>query len=197
MQKLSVSIDVIDTDFFSMQRILTQSLPDLNLSQNFLILNVGNQVTGFTVVRQGHVIFSRHLVIGVQEYISEAQRRMAIDIKEAQDLIESSCADGQIPDEMMAVIQNYHAQFYRDISMGIEFFHNYFPEDEISKCFITGGGMRLPGLMEDLSKRMEIEVLELPGFACVQTKGFSKKKLKEIQPFSANCIGMALGLIKK
>lgn len=195
---LLINVDSIDASLFSLQRVFTSGYKNSTpfTDENILILDLGFSVTGFIVMRNNYVIFSRGLISGVSSYLNEIQRTLSVNLHEAHNLLKTACTGQTTPDEVMMVIENHHSHFYRDISMGMEFFLNYFQNNTISKCFITGGGMMLPGLKEELSRRMEVDVHDLTIFRNIQTKGFSKKKLVEIQPFSSNCVGMALGQIK-
>ena len=191
---IRAKIETIDTEFFALQRIFThnQSKKNISTTENVLILDVGFQTVGFHILRGNQIIFSRNLLLGLTAYLTEIQNSLGVSAYEAQSLLNTACKGNIIPDDVMKVIQNYHSTFCREVSMGMEYFLNYFPDEEVSKCCITGGGADLPELQAELSRRMEIKIKQLEIFRKIQTRGFSKKKLKEIQAFSGICVGLAL-----
>ena len=196
---IGVDVDVMDTAFFALERVLSlgSDTSTLSLDKNVLILDIGCHLTGFHVVQNNHIIFSRDLAVGSNTYVQEIERRMAVSSDEAHHLLISASEGGAAPDEVLSAVENFHESFSRDILMGYEFFLNYFPDAHFSTCFVTGGGSLVPGLKEELSKKLEVEVRDLPSLRSIGTRGFSKKKLEEIQPFASNSIGMALRLLKK
>ena len=199
LTEIQVKIEAIDTDFFSLQRVYSRNQPKTNISknENVLILDIGFQNIGFHVVRDCQIIFSRNILSGLHAYLEEIQNSLGVSEHEADSLLNAVCKHEDIPAEVFQVIQNYHPTFCREVSMGLEYFLNYFSNEKISKCCITGGGSDLPGLQEELSRRMEIKIKPLQVFRNIQTKWFSKKRLMEIQPFAGVCIGLALRIYDK
>ena len=197
LNALPVNVDAIEASLFARQRVLSASRPSppLKPEENILILDLGWKITGFTVIRSGHVIFSRDLFTGSASYESAIQREMAVEPHEAQSFISAMCKEQAVPSEAVSIVKNHHPHFCREALMGLEFFLNYFPEDKISKCYLIGGGSVLPGLKAALAERMNIQTSFLAFLRGVQTRGFSKKRLKEIQPFASVCVGIALRLV--
>ena len=194
LNSLSVKVDAIEASLFASQRALAASRPNppLSADENILVLDLGWKLTSFTVIRSSNVIFSRDLFIGVESYERAIQREMAVEPHEAQSFIASVCKEQTVPSEAMSIIKNHHSHFSREVIMGLEFFLNYFPKDKISKCYLVGGGSLFPGLKAELAEKMNVKIDYLQFFRGVQTRGFSKKKLKEIQPFAGTCVGIAL-----
>ena len=199
LTEIQVQIKAIDTDFFSLQRVYSHNQSKINISkdENILILDIGFQNIGFHIIRDSQIIFSRNLLSGLNSYLEEIQNSLGVSEIEADNLLSTACKNQDIPVDVLQVIQNCHSTFCREISMGLEYFLNYFSNEKVSKCCITGGGAGLPGLQEELSRRMEIKIKPLQVFRNMRTKGFSKKKLEEIQSFAGVCIGLALRVYDK
>ena len=189
---VSVRTDVISPSLLSFQHILKENYKDLKKSDYILVLDVGFQTTGFYVIRNFHVSFSRDLFVGAQSYVQEIQRRLGLNPDEAQNLLDTVCKGENAPNEVMDVIQQYNSTAAQEISIGMEYFSNYF-HASLSKIFITGGGKNIPGLQAEISKKMNLDIENLQVFRSIQTKGFSKKKLADLQSFAGICIGLAFG----
>ena len=199
LTEIQLKIKAIDTDFFSLQRVYSHNQSKINIlkDENILILDVGFQNIGFHIIRDCQIIFSRNLLSGLCSYLKEIQNSLGVSELEADNLLSTACKNQDIPVDVLQVIQSYHPTFCREISMGLEYFLNYFSNEKISKCCITGGGADLPGLQEELSRRMDIKIKPLQVFRNMRTKGFSKKKLAEIQSFAGICMGLALRVYDK
>ena len=189
----SVRTDVIFPSVLSLQYVVSENYKNLDPSEYVLILDIGFQTTGFYILRNSHVLFSRDLFTGAQSYVQEIQRRLGVNNDEAQNLLDTACKGESIPDEVMGVIQNYNSTAAQDISLGMEYFLNYFPKAVVSKILATGGAYNIPGLQSEISQKMNLSLQNLQIFRGIQTKGFSKKKLADLNSFASVCVGLALG----
>ncbi len=188
---LAVRTDVIFPSLLSLQYVFSENYKKLEKSDYVLILDVGFQTTGFYVIRNFHVIFSRDLFTGTQSYVQEIQRRLGVSYDEAQNLLDTVCKGESVPNEVMEVIQHHNSVVAQEISIGMEYFLNYF-NASISKICVTGGGRNIPELQSEISQKMHLEVENLQVFRSIQTKGFSKKKLADLHSFAGVCVGLAL-----
>ncbi len=188
---IAVRTDVIFPSLLSLQQILLENYKTIDKSDYVLLLDIGFQTAGFYVVRNFHVVFSRELFTGSYLYVQEIQRRLGVNFDEAQTLLDTACKGENTPSEVMEIIQNYNSTVSQEISIGMEYFLNYFNAD-ISKIFVTGGGRNIPGLKSEISKKMHLDIEDLQVFRSLQTKGFSKKKLADLQSFAGVCVGLAL-----
>ena len=189
---ISVRTDVIFPSLLSLQYVLSENYKKVDKSDYVLILDIGFQTTGFYVVRNFHVFFSRDLFTGTHSYVQEIQRRLGVNYDEAQNLLDTVCKGESVPDEAMEIIQNHNLAVAREISTGMEYFFNYFSKAAISKVCVTGGGRNIPGLQSEISQRMHLDMEDLQVFRNVQTRGFSKKKLTDLHSFAGICVGLAL-----
>ena len=189
---VSVKTDVIFPSLLSLQYVLSENYEQIEKSHYTLILDIGFQTTGFYVVRNRHMVFSRDLFIGTQSYLKEIQSRLGVSYDEAQNLLDTVCKEESVPNEAMEIIQNHNMVVAQEISTGMEYFFNYFSKASISKVCVTGGGRNIPGLQSEISQRMQSDMENLQVFRNIQTKGFSKKKLTDLHSFAGICVGLAL-----
>lgn len=189
---IAVQTDVVFPSLLSLQYVLSENYKNLEKSNYVLILDIGFQTTGFYVIRNFHVVFSRDLFTGTQSYLQEIQRRLGVNYDEAQNLLDTVCKGESVPDEAMEIIRNHNSVVAQEISTGMEYFFNYFSKAAISKVCVTGGGRNVPGLQSEISQRMQSDIENLQVFRNIQTKGFSKKKLTDLHSFAGTCVGLAL-----
>jgi len=189
---ISVKTDVIFPSLLSLQYVLSKNYNKLEKSDYILILDIGFQTTGFYVIRNFHVIFSRDLFIGTQSYLKEIQNRLGVNYDEAQNLLDTVCKGAGVPNEIMDIIQSHNSVVAQEISIGMEYFFNYFSKASIEKVCVTGGGRNIPGLQSEISQRMHLDMESLQVFRNLQTRGFSKKKLTDLHSFAGVCIGLAI-----
>ena len=191
----AVHLDVVFPSLLSSQYLLSENYKQLNPSEYILILDIGFQTTGFYVFRNHHIVFARDLFTGAESYVQEVQRRLDVNYDEAQNLLDTVCKGENAPEEVMNIIRGHHSAVVQEISMGMEYFFNYFSKAVVSKIYVTGGGRNILGLQSEISQKMNLSLENLQVFRNIQTKGFSKKKLADLQSFAGICIGLALSQI--
>lgn len=187
----SIRTDVVYPSLLSLQYVLSASYMKLENSDYILVLDIGFQTTGFYVIRNSRVVFSRDLFTGTQSYLQEIQQRLGVTYEEAQNLLDTVCKGESVPNEVMEIIQHHNITVAQEISVGMEYFLNYFNVC-ISKVCVTGGGRNVPGLQSEISQKMHLDIEDLQVFRSIQTKGFSKKKLADLHSFAGVCVGLAL-----
>ena len=171
---------------------------EIQPQQYNVLLDIGFRNLSFCVMREDHLVFSRELIIGAENYLIEIQNLLGLSYKEAKNLLDSVCKNDSIPDQVMHVVQNYNSLCCKEVSVGIEYFLNYFPNSSISAMYVTGGGKEIPQIKTALSKNTGLPVHDLQTLRLVKTKGFTKERIKELQPFLGVCVGLAqTKLVKK
>ena len=194
MSGVSVKVNVIYPAVLALRHtVLSSHKKSFENSNEFsLLLDVGFQTTGFYVLKGEYTVFSRELFTGTSLFAASIQKRMSVSEAEALNLLDAICKNQPAPDEALEAVQERESVFFREMALGVEYFLNYFTQAKIAKGYVTGGGSHIPGLSSELSRRMGIPIQDLQVFRSIRTKGFSKKKIQEIQSFSGICVGLAL-----
>ena len=198
MRNMSVKTAFMSPDFFSLQRTFAANMiSEKSSDKTVLLLDVGFQKTGFHVLYENQLIFSRSFPVGTQSYTHALESGLGISYKEANHIVDSISKGEVIPSEAVSIIKSNNIVFCKEIAMGVEYFCNYFPDYQITQCYVMGGGQAMPGIQSEITKQLKMPTKDFPLFRKLQTKGFSKKKLVSIQPFANICIGLAMGLLEE
>ena len=198
MRNISVKTAFVSPDFFSLQKtFVANATSKSSMKDAILFLDIGFQKTGFHVLYQNQLVFSRSFPLGTQSYTYALESGLGISYKEANHIVDSVCKGEVIPAEATSMMNNNNTVFCKEIAMGVEYFYNYFPDHKITQCYVMGGGQNILGIQSEITKQLQIPIEQFSTFRQIQTKGFSKKKLIHIQPFANICIGLAFGLLEK
>lgn len=178
------------------------------------IVNIGNIATTISVIENKKVSFTRYVAMGgdtITEAMTgtlvsdkgkiELSKEEAEKIKREQGISE----DARIFSMMRPVLERLLTQIKRSV----EYCESQFGSGPVRKIILAGGGARLKGLKEYMSKEMDIEVLEpLPEIAEAIGLGlssgaevnmlpekFKEEKGRELKKVSLRMISITLGLI--
>ena len=199
MNKISIKTDVDYPAVLALgNSFVANHKKEIKPQQFNVILDIGFRNLSFCVMREDHLVFSRELIIGAENYLVEIQNELGLSYKEAQNLLDTACKNDSIPDQVIHIIQNYNSLCCKEVAVGIEYFLNYFPKSSITAMYVTGGGKEIPQIKTALSKTSGLPVYDLQTFRSIKTKGFTKERIKELRPFLGVCVGLAqTKLVKK
>lgn len=158
------------------------------------VLNIGAQYTNFIVLKGKNLIFCRDIPVGGVVYTADVQKTMGISLPEAESLKLSASSQEAVPEEVAQVIQSSHEIFCDEIQGSLDFFHNTTPGTTVSKCYVTGGGSRTPGLLEYMSQALQMPCEPLNPFAKIKynEKVFNSEYINQISDFVPVVLGLGL-----
>jgi len=183
----------VDMGAFSLVDSLDTILPDISQEKEAtLILDIGKSGTLFIVLYQGEMIFSRYLMMGSDSYTMGLVKNMGIEYQEAESLKISWCSNGETPAEVDSLISENHLEFVEEIFIGYDYFKNQYPNIDISKIYLTGGGSKIKNLNQIISDKFGCSVNLLDPFNELETSDFLENSLDHIKSFVPTLLGTYL-----
>lgn len=161
--------------------------------ETIALLNIGAGNTNFVVVHGGDVVFSRDMPVGGFNYTNEIQKEMGVSATEAESLKLSAVNKSEVPDEVHSIIAASNDAMTEEIRNGFDFFAASTTGLTISRCFFSGGGSGMPGLMEKVSQMANVPVEKLNCFHRISPgKKMNAQYLRKINSFAPIALGLAL-----
>ncbi len=160
--------------------------------QTIALLNIGASASTMVVVENTEAVFCRDIPVGGLNYTIDIQKSLNMSMEEAEAMKLAVSTGQTVPEEANRIIQTTHDVVSEEIKASFDFFLNTAHSQNVSRCFITGGGAKTPGLVDQLSKIVPCEKLD-PFFGIkVNSKDFSREYINQIRDFSAVAIGLGL-----
>lgn len=185
----------IDMNVFAINNLFEISVKDRldELSEaGSIIIDFGAQKTTIIVYKNGGPVLSKEISLGGVLITEEIQRQMGLSYEEAEDLKMNGDANGNLPEEIVAIIQDQLLVMMAEIKKVLNFFIATGSSEQVGACFVTGGSSRLPGISEALQELIDIEVEILNPFECLE---LNKKVLKNYNSEDIATTGfVAMGL---
>ena len=129
------------------------------VTHSVLLLDFGANTTNVIVYRHSAIVFTRELPIGGQRITDEIQKAMGLSYQEAEDLKVNGDQNGNLPEEIVGIIDSSLGMFLSEIKKTLNFYMTSTGEDRFHCCYVVGGSSLLPGLVESLAKELGMEVL--------------------------------------
>jgi len=187
---------VIDVDAFALQNCYElnyEPQPD----QIVALLNIGASTTNINILSGIRSVFTRDATFGGNQYTSLLQKELGLTFDQAEGVKRGMpLPEGSEQREIAPVLETVSDILALEIQKTIDFYRATVEDGEtaVQKILISGGGSKLKGLVEFLSKRFEIPVEMFDPFRKIKidSRGFDPEYMSEIVPEMAIAVGLAL-----
>lgn len=167
--------------------------------KTWILMDIGAQKTHFMIYKGGVLAFFKEVNIGGLTITEEIQRQMGVNYKEAESLKITGDGSGNIPEEIMDLINQVLDSFFNELKKTIDFWVNSTSEESFDGCVLTGGSSLIPGLPEALQELFETEVQILNPFSTMtyNQSNISEDMINEIAFKGVCAIGLAMRSLPK
>ncbi len=158
------------------------------------LLNIGAGLTNFVIVEKGQVIFCRDINVGGTIYTNEIAKGMGVSPEEAESLKVSASMGQAVPDEVNSIIAATTEQVIQEFQNSFEFYAATAGGSPITKLFVSGGSIYLPGLVEQIAQTTGLPFEMINSFSKLQydQKAFTPDYIEQIKAISPVVLGLAL-----
>lgn len=196
--------DVIDVVPFAMVRALGHSSNPFEFEGGAeAIVCIGGGVTNVVVHEQGVPRFVRVLLVGGDDVTEAIARELDVPIDQAEALKRQ--ADITAPDPSVAragqVVRDRLAPLVEEVRGSLDYYLAQSQSSSIDRILVTGGGSRMPGLMERLQAQLGSAVepaRPLAGLSIGKGVGLTEWQLAEVESLLTVPVGLAMaGEVRK
>ena len=191
-----LKVKMVDLDILAMCNLFENFIFHKHgeIEHPVILFDFGSQTTNLIIYKAGSLTFSKEMNIGGGLITEEIQRQMGVSYHEAEDLKRMGDENGNIPEEILNIINQSLETFYSEIKKTLNFYLTASPEENLTQSYITGGTSLVPGLMEGLQENLGIGVEYLNPFDVIDfsEKKFSKDILSHIATQGSIALGLAM-----
>lgn len=182
---------ILDVAGFALANCFKANYGDMD-GQTIALLNIGATATTLVVMARGEVIFCRDIPVGGFNITLDLQKSLSVSLEEAESIKISAGSGQQVPAEALGVLKNSLEIIVDEIRSSLEFFINSTQSQTVTRCFVTGGGVRTVGILEAISKIVPCEKMDPFYSIRANSKTFPRNELNKIRDIAATAIGLGL-----
>jgi len=187
---------VIDVDAFALQNCYERNY-DPQPRQIVPLLNIGTSTTNINVLSGVRSVFTRDATFGGNQYTSLLQKELGLTFEQAEQVKRGMpIPEGIEQREIEPILDTVSDILALEIQKTMDFYRATVEDGEsaVGKILISGGGSKLKGLVEFLSKRFDMPVELFDPFRKIKvdSRGFDPEYMREIVPEMAIAVGLAL-----
>ena len=188
---------VIDVDTFALQNCYEVNYQPSD-AQVVALLNIGASTMNVNIVKGTRSLFTRDITVGGSQFTDVLQRNLGLSYQQAEAIKRgvTNAAAGIEEKSIEPLMNNVTEIVVNEINKTFDFYkatadNNHPP---VQKILISGGGSKLSGLAQDLSRRLELPVEILNPFRniIVDSSKFDPSYLNEVMPEMAVAVGLAI-----
>jgi type IV pilus assembly protein PilM len=180
---------IMDVDSFALHNAFERNYPNV-LTGLVVLAHIGNETTHVLLLQEGVPIMVRDIPFGVRRLREELQREQRLSAEEADEVIQGrGSAVG---------LQSFVEERVEELAIGIEraiaFLTAQSAGLELGRLFLSGGGARVPGLVEALAARLGVrtEIANPLERVAVRPEVMAEVNIDEIAPMLMLSVGLAL-----
>jgi type IV pilus assembly protein PilM len=190
-----ISAKIVDLNVLALSNIFEevyQSEID-DLSHGTLLIDSGAQSTKLIIYKRGGPIFTKEILIGGSLITEEIQRQMGVSYEEAEDLKVTTDENGNLPQEILNIINIQLDQQIAEIRKNVNFYVTQGSTEKVDHCFVTGGNSLCPGFLDKLSASTGLEAQSLDIFKKIKIDDRKASNgLDQLAAISGVAIGLAM-----
>jgi len=187
---------IIDVDAFALQNCYEVNYRP-KPGEIVALLNVGAATMNINILNGTRSIFARDASVGGSQYTSLLQRELGLSFEQAEGVKRGmALPDNVEPRPIQPIIETVSEALALEVKKTVDFYRTTAQEADVAiqKILLAGGGSKLPGLADFLSKKFEIPVEVFDPFRQIEVdaKKFDPDYMREIVPEMAVAVGLAL-----
>lgn len=183
---------VIDVDAFALQNIYEFNYKIRE--ENVALIDIGASKTSLNILKGASSVFMRDVSLGCGQINQKIVSLIDCSFEEAEQIKQSGQSEQISQKDLDEVVSSIVNDWYTEIKRALDFFYSTYPEDQIEKIVLSGGGANIKEFHQLLATETATEVELINPFQnfYIEEAAFDSSYLEGIAPQAAICIGLTL-----
>ena len=183
---------IVDVEAFALQNTFEANY-DMQ-SENTALIDIGASKTSLNILKGNSSLFMRDVSLGCGQINQKIMSLIECSFEEAEQLKFGDKPDRLTPEDLKGIISSVVADWCTEIRRALDFFYSTYPEDQIKRIILSGGGANIDEFRELLATEASAEVESINPFKNfeIDQKSFDDAFIKQIAPQSAISMGLAM-----
>ena len=184
---------IVDIEAFALQNTFEANY-DMQ-SENTALIDIGASKTSLNILKGNSSLFMRDVSLGCGQVNQKIMSLIECSFEEAEQL---KCGDDK-PDrltseDLKGIVSSVVTDWCTEIRRALDFFYSTYPEDQIKRIILSGGGANIDEFRELLATEASAEVESINPFKNfeIDKKNFDDAFIKQIAPQAAISMGLAM-----
>ncbi len=183
---------IIDVDAFALQNIYEFNYSP-NEDENIALIEIGASKTSLNILKGSASVFMRDVSLGCGQINQKIASLIDCPLEEAEQIKFGDQPDKITAGDLSGIVSSVVSDWCTEIRRALDFFYSTYPDDQIIKIILSGGGGNIKEFRQLLSVETSAEVATINPFEVlhVDTNRFDVDFLKRIAPQASISLGLA------
>jgi len=191
MKMAKLNPRIIDVDAFALQNILNfnYSLEE----ENIALIDIGASKTSLNILKDNVSEFMRDVSLGCEQINDKIASTVGCTIEETEAIKLGEETDLISAEDLKEIVDSVVTDWCIEIKRALDFFYSTYPEEQIGRIVLSGGGANIKKFLELLAAETSAEVEVINPFQnfIIDSNRFDSSYLEQIAPQAAICMGLA------
>jgi type IV pilus assembly protein PilM len=183
---------IVDVEAFALQNTFEANY---NVEdENIALIDIGASKTSLNILKGSSSVFMRDVSLGCGQINQKIMSLVECSFEEAEQLKYGDNPDRLSPEDLKGIVSSVVADWCTEIRRALDFFYSTYPEDQIKRIIISGGGANINEFRQLLATEASAEVEPINPFKNfhLDDKSFDDAFVKQIAPQAAISMGLAM-----
>jgi type IV pilus assembly protein PilM len=182
---------IVDVDHFALENMFEVNY-DAPVGKAVALVNVGARYTSINILKDGRSTFTGDVPTGGSEFNDVLVRQLGVSFEEAELLKSGGRVREVGPPQVEPLLGSAIDFLVEEIQRSLSFFWTAATEEPLATIYLSGGAAAVPGLVPQLSQRLEAPVELVDPFHRVTVDSSADRRLiAQHGPALAVCVGLA------
>jgi len=194
---------VLDVDAFALQNIFELNYAEIPVARegeepggedSTALIDIGASKTSLNITKGSSSLFMRDVSLGCGQINQKIIALAECTPEEAETLKFSQEPDKISKNDIIEITTSVITDWCTEIRRALDFFYSTYPDEQIKKIFLSGGGANINEFKELLSEETSTEVETINPFKNLNLENsrLDPSYLEQVAPQAAICMGLAI-----
>jgi type IV pilus assembly protein PilM len=182
----------IDVDAFALQNIYEANYEAEN--ECVALIDIGANKTSLNILKNNSSVFMRDVSLGCSQINHRIVSQTDCTVEEAEEIKHNENQDRMPQEDLNEIVSSIVADWTTEIRRALDFFYSTYPDDQLKKIVLSGGGANIKEFRKMLGVQTSTEVSVISPFKNfnIDESNVDTTFLNKMAPQAAICLGLAL-----
>jgi len=183
---------IVDVEAFALQNTFEANYDTGDV--NIALIDIGASKTSLNILKGNNSVFMRDVSLGCMQINQKVISLIDCSYDEAEQLKFGGDSNRLSADDLKGIISSVVADWCTEIRRALDFFYSTYPDDQIKRIILSGGGANVADFRDLLAVEASAEVETINPFKnmYIDDEQFDPEFIKQISPQAAITAGLAI-----
>ena len=182
---------IIDVEAFALQNIFEITYDAKG--ENIALIDIGASKTSLNILKGTNSVFMRDVSLGCGQINQKIVSLVNCSFDESEAIKLGTETDKISSDDLREIINGVVSDWCTEIRRAIDFFYSTYPDDQIKRIILSGGGGNIADFRQLLGNETSAEVETINPFESFSIDGsLDPAYIEQIAPQAAISMGLAV-----